>query len=107
MLQAAHTDRIIREAVSRLHDGLDRPRSAEQEARAQIAVAIASLKHSAELRRYNLRCFPGIYRRDLAVYLRSSVARLEFAAKRRRYAADLLAWDRLGALPSTSEQKAA
>lgn len=85
------TDQLIRDAIAKVQSAVNRPYSAEQEARAQLCLAKSALMHAAELRRYNLRCFPGIYRRDRAVCLKSSAALLVLAAKRRRHAAELLA----------------
>ena len=101
-MRAAPHDRAIRQALETCARAFHAPRSPAEEARAQIRLAIASLKHASELRRYNLRCFPGIYRKDRAVCLRSSVAMLALAAKRRRYAAELLA-----RASTNPEQKAA
>jgi hypothetical protein len=95
-------DAIIRAAVAKCELTFNQKRSPDQEARAHLHIAKASLTAGMEVRRYDLRCFPGLYRRDRAVCLRASVARLELAAKRRRYAAELLA-----RAVSAAEQKAA
>lgn len=85
------TDRLIRDALAKLQSSVSRDYTPEQHARAQISLAKSALMHAAELRRYNLRCFPGIYRRDRSVCLKASAALLVLAAKRRRHAAELLA----------------
>jgi hypothetical protein len=103
-MRAAPHDRAIRQAIELCNRAFHTPKTPAEEARAQIRLAIASLRHGMALRAYNMRCFPWIYRHERADRQRASVGRLELAAMRRRRAVELFA---RAALPSTIEQKAA
>jgi hypothetical protein len=107
LLAAPATDRVIREALDRVDQAFGRraePKTPEQQARDQIQIAKASLAEGMEWRRYQMRCFPGLYRRDRKECLQHSCARLADAAKRRRHAAALLAQ---ASNSITAQQKAA